>query len=40
MIYIVQTDPAVVGGTPYECGGFLEGGLAIVSCHSDLLEMG
>jgi hypothetical protein len=40
MIHVVQPDPTVVGGTPYECGGFLEGRLAIVRCHSYVLELG
>jgi hypothetical protein len=39
MIDVVEADPAVVVGTSYERGNFVQGGLAIASCRNDVLEM-
>jgi|HubBroStandDraft_5_1064220.scaffolds.fasta_scaffold232472_3 hypothetical protein len=36
---VIETYPAVVVGTSYQRGHFLEGGVAIASRHNNILEM-
>jgi len=39
VVYVIQADPAVVGGTPYEGDNLVKRCLAIASCHHNVLEM-
>ena len=40
VIYVVQADPTVVGGTPEEGGNLFKSSLSIVSCGGDVLKNG